>query len=154
MIEIASIEDLSEILELQKIAFKPEAIVNGDLEIPPLTQSLDEIKSDYNNGIVFYKYTMDEKIVGSVRTRIDENHNCHIGRLVVHPLYQKKGIGKELMYKAENDNSECEEFLLFTGEKSIYVINFYKSLDYEVSFREDVGSHYLVHMKKSKKVGF
>jgi hypothetical protein len=40
-IELASIEDAEEILELQKLAYKSEAKIIGDFTIPPLPDRVD-----------------------------------------------------------------------------------------------------------------
>ncbi len=43
-IKIANISDLEEILKLQKLAYKSEAEIYNDYSIPPLLQTIDEIK--------------------------------------------------------------------------------------------------------------
>ena len=43
-IERANLEDLPEILALQKMAFSSESKLHGDLQIPPLTETLEELR--------------------------------------------------------------------------------------------------------------
>ena len=44
----ADVSDAAEILELQKLAYQSEAVLYDDWSIPPLTQTLDEIKKDFD----------------------------------------------------------------------------------------------------------
>jgi hypothetical protein len=50
-IELASIEDAEEILELQKLAYASEAESINDFTIPPLHQTIDEIRSEFNQQV-------------------------------------------------------------------------------------------------------
>lgn len=42
----ARIEDLPEVLKLQKLCYKENALRYNDFKIPPLTQTLDELEKD------------------------------------------------------------------------------------------------------------
>ena len=46
-IEQAMIDDAQEILALQKLAYQSEAEIYNDFTIPPLHQTLDEIKAEF-----------------------------------------------------------------------------------------------------------
>ena len=105
-IETADINDAAEILLLQKEAFQSEAKAYNDFEIPPLTETLDELKQLFKNHI-FLKATVDGKIVGSVRASLN-NGTCHIGRLVVDPKFQNQGIGKKLLSEIERKCASCK----------------------------------------------
>jgi GNAT superfamily N-acetyltransferase len=87
----ATPDDASEILALQKIAYQKEATLYHDRNIPPLTQNLPEIQNEFKMSI-FIKATVGVRIIGSVRASLDSD-TCKIGRLIVHPEYQRKGIG-------------------------------------------------------------
>jgi ribosomal protein S18 acetylase RimI-like enzyme len=148
---IAAVEDLEAILALQKTAFRDVAIMHNHLDMPPMAQTYEEIKRDYDNGVIFVKVSDRDKIIGSVRGYLDENHICRIGRLVVHPNYQRKGLGKLLMKEIEEIFKHCNEYRIFTSERSTHVISLYESLGYEKLSRETVGSYKIVHMKKANK---
>ena len=98
-IEKARFCDLEEILLLQKWAFQSEADLFNDYSITPLTQSIASIEEDFKNHL-YLKAEHNGKIIGSVRAYEKENV-CHIGRLIVHPDHQNKGIGKSLIYHIE-----------------------------------------------------
>ncbi len=79
----ATIEDSEEILSLQKIAYRIEAERYNDYNISPLTQTLKEIKTQFDNHIIL-KAVSGNKIIGTVRA-YEENATCYVGRLAVDP---------------------------------------------------------------------
>lgn len=126
-IETAKINDAEEILLLQKLAYKSEAKIHGDFQIPPLVETLEELKAKFKTH-VFLKVIAEGKIIGSVRISQKDN-TCHIGRLMVHPDFQNRGIATKLLMEIERLFS-CSRFELFTGEKSIKNIRLYEQLGY------------------------
>jgi ribosomal protein S18 acetylase RimI-like enzyme len=129
-VEKATISDAEEILSLQKLAYQSEAEIYNDFNIPPLVQTLEEIKKDF--GIQFLlKAAMDEKIIASVRAHTKEG-TCYIGRLIVHPDFQNWGIGTKLMYEIEKIFSTCQRFELFTGARSERNLYLYQKLGYKI----------------------
>lgn len=80
------------------------------------------------------------------------NCTCYIGKLIVHPDFQNKGIGKELMNYVETYFNKAKRYELFTGNKSHRNLHFYKRLGYE-KFREKIITEdlALVYMEKLSK---
>ena len=130
----ANLDDASEILALQKIAYQKEASLYNDWNIPPLTQTLPEIQKEFKTN-VFVKAILGDRIIGSVRAWLNSD-TCMIGRLIVHPEYQRKGIGTLLMQKIESQFPNAKRFELFTGTKSIDNIRLYQKLGY-VEYRQE-----------------
>jgi ribosomal protein S18 acetylase RimI-like enzyme len=129
-VEKATLSDAEEILSLQKLAYQSEAEIYNDFNIPPLVQTLEEIKKDF--GIQFLlKAVMDEKIIASVRAYTKEG-TCYIGRLIVHPDFQNQGIGTKLMVEIEKIFSTCQRFELFTGARSERNLYLYQKLGYKI----------------------
>lgn len=145
-VNIADKRDYEEILNLQKLAYQSEAIIYNDFTIPPLTQTLADLKEEAKSSIIL-KVVEDRKVVGSVRA-IEKDGTFYIGRLIVHPEYRNKGIGKKLMEAIE----KCFEgvrFELFTGHLSEKNLGFYQSLGYREFKTEDVNAGLsLVYMEK------
>jgi ribosomal protein S18 acetylase RimI-like enzyme len=148
LIQAANIEDAKEILALQKLAYKSEAKLHGDFQIPPLVESLDELKDRFKTH-VFLKVTADGKIVGSVRV-LQKDNTCYVGRLMVHPDFQNRGIATKLLMEIERMFS-CNRFELFTGEKSVKTIRLYEKLGYKrFKVEKPAANVTLVFLKKMR----
>lgn len=132
----AYLADAASILSLQKRAYQSEAAIYGDYTIPPLTQTLDELKAEFSDH-VFLKAVVAGRLVGSARAQYIEGV-CHIGRLVVEPDRQGQGVGKRLMGAIEDCFSDAARFELFTGHKSEKNLGLYKRLGYAAVRRESV----------------
>ncbi|MFJ5760786.1 GNAT family N-acetyltransferase [Neobacillus sp. NPDC093182] len=123
----AKVEDSAEILSLQKLAYVSQAELAGDYSIQPLTQTLAELEKEFENNLILI-YMHDGNIIGSVRG-YERDGTCHISKLMVHPEFQNRGIGKELMRKIESMFIDVR-FELFTGSQSTKNISFYEKLGY------------------------
>ncbi len=146
----ASLDDASEILALQNIAYQKEAAIYDDWNIPPLTQTLTEIKNELITKH-FIKAIFNDRIISSVRGNLDYN-TCMIGRLIVYPEYQNNGIGSLMMCNIENAFTNAKRFELFTGTKSIDNIRLYKKLGYrEYRIQTLSPKVQIVFMEKHKK---
>ncbi len=142
--------DATEILALQKVAYRSEAKLNNDWTIPPLTQTLPEIEAEFETK-TFLKAVEKDKIIGSVRAVLDSG-TCHIGRLMVLPEYQGKGIGTRMMEKIEAAFPNAEWFELFTGTRSAHNIRLYKRLGYRECREMDISPKVrLVFMEKQNR---
>src|SRR5712691_13101310 len=130
----ATIDDAPAILDLQKLAYRTEAILYNDWSIPPLTQTLAELRAEFADWKIL-KASHGNRIIGSVRA-IERNGICSIGRLMVHPQHQRQGIGVRLMQTIESMFPEAAKFELFTGSKSEGNIRLYERLGYRSSRNE------------------
>ena len=127
----AIIADAGEILYLQKLAYRSEAEIYNDFNIPPLLQTLEEIKKEFGNQL-FLKAIIEGKIIGSVRA-FKKEETCFVGRLIVHPDFQNRGIGTKLMNEVERIFHTSERFELFTGDRSVRNLYLYQKLGYKIS---------------------
>jgi GNAT superfamily N-acetyltransferase len=145
----ASPDDAGEILALQKMSYQSEAKLNDDWTIPRLTETLPEITSEFEAKF-FLTAVCADRIIGSVRASL-ECDTCQVGRLIVHPDYQGKGIGTLLMGRIETAFSRAERFELFTGIKSINNIRLYQRLGYREYREEDLSPNVrIVFMEKRR----
>jgi ribosomal protein S18 acetylase RimI-like enzyme len=149
----AQLGDLPIILELQKLCYTENAQRYNDYQIAPMTQTLHEIEKENTENIVLKAVEL-AKIVGSIRA-YEKEGTCYIGRVIVHPDYQNKGIGKKLMDEIEERFDKVSRFELFTGfrdEKNLY---FYNKLGYkifkQIKLKEDLTLVYLekINLKKN-----
>lgn len=133
-IEKATEYDLSDILALQKSAFKDEAQRVGDLNIAPLTQDLESLKQEFKQMLIL-KCVSEGKIVGSVRGEF-KNDTTFIGRLFVEHSHRGKGIGKTLMCAIEKA-LPAKRYEIFTSSKSKENLIMYAKLGYK-EFEKDL----------------
>jgi len=131
IIEKAKIEDLNEILELQKLAFLEEAQIYNHYHLVPLKQTIENIREEFREKI-FLTARENNKLIGSVRAKILDDNSCSIGRLIVHPDFQNQGIGTLLMKEIEKYYPGAKRFELFTGNKSEKNIYLYKKIGYQI----------------------
>ena len=138
--------DVADILCLQRAAYQSEAEIYNDYSIQPLTQTLEQAAAEFQNSVVL-KAVLDGKIIGSVRA-YEKNDTACIGKLIVHPDFQNKGIGKALMQKIENE-FQGRRLELFTGLKSEKNLSFYEKCGYTRFKTEEVKQGLtLVYMEK------
>jgi ribosomal protein S18 acetylase RimI-like enzyme len=130
IIEKATASDAEELLALQKLAYRSEAEIYNDFSIPPLVQTLENMEEEFKNQF-FLKAAMDGRIIGSVRAYSKEG-TCYIGRLIVHPDFQNRGIGTKLMNEIETIFNGCKRFELFTGDKSEKNLRLYQKRGYRI----------------------
>ena len=145
MLEIlrATVADAAEILALQKQAYLSEAELYNDYTIQPLTQTIDELAADFGLK-TFLKGVEGGRIIGSVNGLM-EGDRCLIGRLMVHPDFQGRGIGTTLMKAIEGSFADARAWELFTGELSLKNISLYERLGYRVVRKEQFrGSRFAV----------
>lgn len=124
----ASLGDAPAILELQKVAYQSEATLYSDWTLPPLTQTLAQITEEFAQSVVL-KAVGAYGLAGSVRARQDAD-TCHIGRLVVRPELQGRGLGTRLMRHIEALFESAQRFELFTGSRSVGNLRLYERLGY------------------------
>ena len=127
-IQPARQQDLPEILAVQRAAFETEAQLVNDWNIPPLTQTLDELTNDWRKGIMLKAVNEDGIIVGTVR-----GHNApdgfYIGRLAVLPQWQGRGMGTALL-EAIIAIAEACRLVLFTSTKSERNLRLYEKFGF------------------------
>jgi ech hydrogenase subunit C len=132
--------DAPEILALQKIAYQSEAELYGDQSLPAMVQTLQDMEADFErvpdrvaaladshpaaggNGhgearILFLKAVVNGKIIGSVRGYALGN-TAYIRRMIVHPYFRRRGIGRHLLKEIENAFPEVSRFEAKTGHQS------------------------------------
>src|SRR5512145_1435255 len=134
IIERAGLPDAAAILDLQRRAYWSEAERYDDFAIPPMTQTLPEMERDLESKVVL-RALMAGKIVGSVRA-FEKDGTCHIGRLIVDPDCQNRGLGTRLMASIEALFPGVERFELFTGGRSGRNLHLYEKLGYR-AFRTE-----------------
>lgn len=137
-IEKVKKDELSLILELQKKSFTEIAKEMNDFDIQPLRQTLGEIEAEFDNGIIL-KYVLETgEIVGSIRANITENNACYVGKLIVDPDYQNRGIGQKLMCEIEKYFPDSSKFYLYAKTESPGIQHLYEKVGYRITATSQV----------------
>lgn len=149
-IQDATMNDAAELLEVQKLAFRGQAVLYDDLTLPPLHETREELRRDLGTHVIL-KAVAGGMIVGSVRGYAEKD-TCRISRLAVHPEHQNKGIGKSLMQAIEKKFCDALRYELYTGHKSEKSLALYRKLGYrEFARRPQSENVILVCMEKTNK---
>ncbi|WP_405852624.1 GNAT family N-acetyltransferase [Streptomyces sp. NBC_00090] len=143
-ISAADAQDAEHILKLQYLCYQSEAELYGDWSIEPLTQSLDALRTELDEGYGLVARLGDE-VVASVRARLDEDGTVRIAKLIVHPRMRRHGLGGRLLDGIERHfaaataptTPSAKRFQLFTGHRSEGNLRLYRSKGYaQVGTRE------------------
>ena len=177
----AAKEDLPAILDVQRKAFLEVARAFNLKSLPPMEQTPESITREFINGTILkasivHTSTIKQsnidrliirpsklldsrlrgndkdntEIVGSVRAHI-KTDTCHIGKLIVLPEYQNRGIGKALMQEIENQfKNIVKRYELFTGTRDPRNRYLYNKLGYKYFKTEKLNDEIsFVYMEKS-----
>jgi GNAT superfamily N-acetyltransferase len=134
--------DAAEVMVLQRCCWVSEAISNNDLTIPPLRESLEQVRAWMPDAWVLRE---DGRLIGAVRASLD-GEVWKIGRLMVAPDRQGEGLGGLLLRHAESHAPAAAAWHeLFTGVASVGNLGRYRHAGYQEVAR--VGG--LVVLRKS-----
>lgn len=142
--------EAGELLTLRRAAFVTEAQQYGDPNIPPLTQTIEELVADLQRDDVVTLGGWDgHRLVGSIRVLI-ENKKATLGRFAVAPDLQGKGFGTQLLlailpYLPDG----IEEVWVFTGRDSVQNIALYAKHGYEHQHDQTAGDLTYAFLRKS-----
>ena len=131
----AALDDAEAILALQLLAYQSEARRYQNWSIPPLVETLASVREHIARHVVL-KALAGERLVGSVRGVVTDGGACEVGRLIVHPDAQRRGIGAALLTAIEGRFPAVPAFELFTGSRSDGNLRLYRRHGY-VAFREE-----------------
>ena len=142
----AEVSDAPAILALQKRAYHSEAEINNDFSIPPLTQTLEQLQSEFAVKVIL-KVVVNGEIIGSGQVRL-ENGTAYIGRIIVRPELWGQGIGSRILQTLETVFPDAQRFELFTGAKSVKNITLYKNRGYSEFKEAFVGETRIIFLEK------
>ncbi|MDF0531392.1 GNAT family N-acetyltransferase [Tsukamurella sp. 8F] len=138
--------DAGELLTLQRAAYVTEAQAHGDLTLPPLTETLDELVTALTAGVTALGIRRDGRLVAAVRLAPASDGTVELGRLVVAPDLQGQGLGSRLLTHALDGAGPVR---LFTGERSAANLRLYSRFGFRETHRTPTGNGYdLVHMAR------
>lgn len=138
-----------EVLTLQRAAYATEARLYRDPDLPPLVETLAEVRAELARpDVVGLGVWDDGRLVAAVRLRV-EGPVAHLGRLVVAPDRQGEGLGTRLLADSEQAVPEhVTEIRLFTGDRSVANLRLYERVGYVRRGETPAGTYALVHLAK------
>ena len=148
----ASQVDAGEIMTVQRAAFVREAQLYHDPDVPPLVETLDQIRDAIDTANVVVG-RVGGRVVAAGRVVV-RDRVAHIGRLAVVPDLQGQGIGRALLRAVEDSvGDDADAFALFTGQQTLGNLHLYHSAGYVDTHTEHMrGALTFVHMRKPNGV--
>jgi GNAT superfamily N-acetyltransferase len=148
---IALVEDdhAGELLTLRRAAFVTEAQLYDDPHIPPLTQTLTELREDLaRDDVVTIGAWEGHRMIGSLRVEI-EGEKATLGRLAVAPDKQGRGIGTEMLFAVLPFLPEqTKEIWVFTGKDSKQNLAMYTKHGYEEQYDKAAGDLTYTYLRR------
>jgi GNAT superfamily N-acetyltransferase len=139
--------DAEAILALQRLAYASEARRYQNWSIPPLVETLGEVRRHIERDAVL-KAVLADRLVGSVRGVV-AGRTCEVGRLIVHPDVQRRGIGSGLLAAIEGRVPDVDAYELFTGDRSVENLRLYERHGYRETRRHPLPTGVaLVYLRK------
>lgn len=148
-IDVVGDETAGELLTVRRAAFVSEAQLYDDPHIPPLTQTLDELRADLADpDVVTLGAWIGPRLVGSIRVG-REGTKATLGRLAVAPDLQGQGIGTRLLLAVpEHLPSDTSEVWVFTGQDSVQNLAMYTKHGYEHQYDQAAGDLTYAYLRK------
>ena len=127
----AAPSDAAELFTLQRACWVQEQQANPETHIPPLHEDLTDVEAWLGEWTTLVLRS-GGRLVGAVRGRL-EGESYEIGRLMVAPDLQGRGIGRLLLEAIERTAPvEATELVLYTGALSERNIRLYRKAGYRL----------------------
>ncbi len=148
-IDLIGDESAGELLTVRRAAFVSEAQQYDDPHIPPLTQTLAELREDLSRpDVVTLGAWSGHRLIGSVRVEF-EGAKATLGRLAVVPDMQGHGIGTQLLLGIPPYlPPETSEVWVFTGKDSVQNITMYTKHGYRHEYDETAGDLTYAYLRR------
>lgn len=124
-------EHAGEALTVQRAAFVVEAQQYDAPNIPPLTETVDELRADLDTAVAIGAWR-GSRLVGAIRGHVDGDR-MQVLRFAVAPDQQGKGIGRVLLPALEAAAPpEVGTFWLVAGTRSEVNLRMYERAGYVI----------------------
>lgn len=152
VLTVATSGDMPELFTLTRACWVQEAQANDALDSPALVESMDALRASLETTTTWLARA-GGRLVGSVRTE-DRGDEWYIGRLMVAPDLQGRGLGRRLLEHAEFTAPErVTQFALTTGSRSVDNLRMYRKAGYRVApgHQEHPGVTELVKRRRARR---
>lgn len=144
-------DDAGELMTLQRAAYVPQAQLHDELFLPPLTETLDEVRAALAApGMTALGLREGGRLLAGVRLHVpDDASVAELGRLAVAPDRQGEGLGTRLLLAAERAvPPSVRRIRLFTGEHSTDNLRLYARFGYREVGRTRMRTHEQITLEK------
>ena len=147
--------DAGELFTLQRACWLQELEANPGVDIPALRESLDDVRRGLGEWVVrVAREPSSGRLVGAVRGKVDSHGEWDIGRIMVAPDLQGRGLGRALLELVESlAPAEVETYVLFTGAGSLDNQRMYKKAGFRMRPDRKAPPGAVVMTKKASKAG-
>ncbi len=142
--------DAGELYTLQRACWLQEMVANPGVRIPALEESLADVRGWLGEREVLVARSHG-RLVGAVRGLLRDG-DWHVGRLMVAPDLQGRGLGRRLLAEIEAlAPADAASYVLFTGMESKRNQRMYKKAGYRPAGSTEPG---VMTMVKARTPGF
>lgn len=126
-VDITNRETAQTVLQLQRLAYRVEAELIGSDGIPPLWETLEELRTC---GEKFLGALIEGQLIGAISWRFSAD-TIDIHRLVVHPAHFRRGIATALVRRALDIEPTAKRAIVQTGAHNAPAAALYLSEGFE-----------------------
>ena len=126
--------DAGELYTLQRACWLQELEANPGVEIPALNESLEDVRRGLGEWTVFVaREPASGRLIGAVRGKVDHRGEWDIGRIMVAPDLQGRGLGRALLELIEDAApADVTSYVLFTGAGSAANLRMYRKAGFRL----------------------
>jgi len=130
-VQRTSKDDMQELTQLSTLVFDDDSTKHnqGEKGGPPGYDSIEWQNFILTSGM-YYKVLNEGKIVGGVILFKKGRVHLEIGRIYIHPEFQNKGLGTEVLSLLERRNPGIKKWTLNTPAWAVRNQHFYEKLGY------------------------
>ncbi|KMZ41547.1 MULTISPECIES: GNAT family N-acetyltransferase [Bacillales] len=125
-------QTVQKLWNMQKRAYRVEAELIGTEDIPPLRESVEQLRAC---GETFYGYIEGDELAGAVSFMI-EGETLDIHRMIVDPIHFRKGIASQLLASVHEHG--CSKIVVATGSLNEPAVRLYERHEFTLTDKKEV----------------
>ena len=127
----ATIQDCSQIHQMQTLGFKALLDKYQDFETNPGAESLERIKWRFKfSQIDHYFIQLQGESIGYIRINMLDEKTCRLSQMFILPSFQNKGYAQQAIKQVEDLNPQAENWILDTIKQEEKLCHLYEKMGY------------------------